>query len=77
MAPMVLSASCRLLPRFLARNVFVKQLHTDTISPDTISPLSNPRGGRSMTTAQLCEQSDEWSTGKIYLNMNPTEPPLT
>jgi putative transposase len=30
-----------------------------------------------LTTALLCEQSDEWSTGKIYLNMNPAEPPQT
>jgi putative transposase len=30
-----------------------------------------------LTTALLCEQSDEWSTGKIYLNMNSTEPPQT
>jgi len=28
-----------------------------------------------LVSALLCEQSDEWSTGKIYLNMNPTEPP--
>lgn len=30
-----------------------------------------------LTTALLCEQSDEWSAGKIYLNMNPAEPPQT
>lgn len=30
-----------------------------------------------LTTALLCEQSDEWSTGKIYLNMTPAEPPQT
>jgi putative transposase len=28
-----------------------------------------------LVSALLCEQSDEWSTGKIYLNMNSTEPP--
>lgn len=27
--------------------------------------------------ALLCEQSDEWSTGNFYLNMNPSEPPQT
>jgi len=27
-----------------------------------------------LVSALLCEQSDEWSTGKIYLNMNSTEP---
>ena len=30
-----------------------------------------------LVSALLCEQSDEWSTGKIYLNMNSTEPPQT
>jgi transposase-like protein len=30
-----------------------------------------------LATALLCEMSDEWLTGKIYLNMNSTEPPLT
>ena len=28
-----------------------------------------------LATALLCEMSDEWLTGKIYLNMNSTEPP--
>jgi putative transposase len=28
-------------------------------------------------SALLCEHSDEWSIGKIYLNMNSTEPPQT
>jgi transposase-like protein len=30
-----------------------------------------------LVSALLCEQSDEWSTGKIYLNMNSTEPSQT
>ena len=30
-----------------------------------------------LVSALLCEQSNEWSTGKIYLNMNPTLPPQT
>jgi transposase-like protein len=30
-----------------------------------------------LVSALLCEQSDEWSTGKTYLNMNPAEPSLT
>ena len=30
-----------------------------------------------LATALLCEMSNEWLTGKIYLNMNPTEPPQT
>ena len=30
-----------------------------------------------LTTALLCEQSDDWSTGNIYLKMNPSEPPQT
>lgn len=30
-----------------------------------------------LTTALLCEQCAEWSTGKIYLNMKSTEPPQT
>ena len=30
-----------------------------------------------LVSALLCEQSDEWLTGKIYLNMNPAEPPQT
>lgn len=30
-----------------------------------------------LATALLCEMSDEWLTGKIYLNMNPAEPPQT
>jgi transposase-like protein len=30
-----------------------------------------------LVSALLCEQSDEWSTGKIYLNMNSTESPQT
>jgi len=30
-----------------------------------------------LISALLCEQSDEWSTGKIYLNMNPSEPSQT
>ena len=28
-----------------------------------------------LATALLCELSIEWLTGKIYLNMNPSEPP--
>jgi putative transposase len=32
---------------------------------------------RLLFSALLCEQCDEWSTGKIYLNMNSTEPPQT
>ena len=28
-----------------------------------------------LATALLCELSDEWQTGKIYLNMNPSQPP--
>ena len=28
-------------------------------------------------TYVLCEQCDEWSTGKVYLNMNSTKPPQT
>lgn len=28
-----------------------------------------------LATALLCELSDEWLTGKTYLNMNPTDPP--
>ncbi len=28
-------------------------------------------------SALLWERSDEWSTGKIYRNMNSTEPPQT
>ena len=30
-----------------------------------------------LATALLCEMSDEWLTGKIYLNMNSTDPPQT
>lgn len=30
-----------------------------------------------LISALLCEQSDEWSTGKIYLNMNSAEPSQT
>jgi len=30
-----------------------------------------------LVSALLCEQCDEWSTGKIYLNMNSTQPPQT
>ena len=30
-----------------------------------------------LATALLCEMSNEWLTGKIYLNMNPSEPPQT
>jgi putative transposase len=30
-----------------------------------------------LATALLCELSDEWQTGKIYLNMNPAQPPQT
>ena len=30
-----------------------------------------------LVSALLCEQSAEWSTGKIYLNMNPALPPQT
>ena len=30
-----------------------------------------------LVSALLCEQSDEWSTGKIYLNMNSAEPSQT
>ena len=29
-----------------------------------------------LVSALLCEQSDEWLTSKIYLNMNPVHPPL-
>jgi putative transposase len=29
-----------------------------------------------LATALLCELSNEWQTGKIYLNMNPPHPPL-
>ncbi len=28
-----------------------------------------------LISAFLCEQSDEWLTSKIYLNMNPAHPP--
>ena len=28
-----------------------------------------------LISALLCEQSDEWLTSKIYLNMNPAHPP--
>jgi putative transposase len=30
-----------------------------------------------LVSALLCEQSDEWSTGKVYLNINSTKPPQT
>jgi transposase-like protein len=30
-----------------------------------------------LATALLCEMSDEWLTGKIYLNMNSSDPPQT
>jgi putative transposase len=30
-----------------------------------------------LVSALLCEQSDEWSTSKVYLNMNSTQPPQT
>ncbi len=30
-----------------------------------------------LATALLSEMSDEWLTGKIYLNMNSTDPPLS
>lgn len=30
-----------------------------------------------LATALLCEMSNAWLTGKIYLNMNPSEPPQT
>ena len=30
-----------------------------------------------LTSALLCEISDEWLTGKIYLNMNPADLPQT
>ena len=30
-----------------------------------------------LVSALLCEQSDEWSAGKIYLNMNSAKPPRT
>jgi transposase-like protein len=29
-----------------------------------------------LATALLCELSNEWLTGKIYLNMNSIEPPF-
>jgi hypothetical protein len=29
------------------------------------------------SSALLCEQFDEWSIGKIYLNMNPAFQPKT
>ena len=29
-----------------------------------------------LVSALLCEISDEWITGKIYLNMNPIDPSL-
>jgi transposase-like protein len=39
--------------------------------------FSNEASLLRLVSALLCEQSDEWSTGKIYLNMCSTEAPQT